>query len=303
MTATFADTLIERIKACGSPCIAGLDPNLDLVPPAFRAEFAGTGEDEPTTVLAQYNRLVIDAICDLVPAVKLQSAYYEVFGVAGATLLADTIGYARERGLLVILDAKRGDIGSTSEAYAKAYLAREPPRPHSVDCMTLNPYLGQDSLEPFVAACAEHGRGIFICVLNSNPGAIALQTREFEGGAPLYQAVAEIVRQLGDPLVGDTGYSPIGAVVGATTGEGAKHVRSLLPRSLFLVPGIGAQGGDLATIAACFNPDGLGAIVSGSRSIMYPPTRDGGGGDQRTLVREAMVSAIESVRSIIPPMA
>ena len=297
----FADVLINRIKACGSPCIAGLDPNPALVPVGFLKQFEDAGEEWQTAALAEYNRVVIDAVHDLVPAVKLQSAYYEVFGIAGARLLASTMSYARERGLLVILDAKRGDIGSTSEAYAKAYLHRDPPRPHRADCMTLNPYLGRDSLEPFVDACAQHGTGVFVCVLNSNPGAIELQTRDLEG-VPLYEAVAEIVRDLGDPLVGESGYSSIGAVVGATTGEGAAHVRGLLPRSIFLVPGIGAQGGDLATITACFNEDGLGAIVSGSRSIMYPPIPEGHSGRYYALVRDAMVRAAATVRSAIPTL-
>jgi orotidine-5'-phosphate decarboxylase len=295
----FADVLIDRIKACGSPCIVGLDPNPALVPAGFLEQFRDEGEEWETTALAEYNRLVIDAVHDLVPAVKLQSAYYEVFGVAGAALLADSIGYARRKGLLVILDAKRGDIDSTSEAYARAYLHRDPPRPHRADCMTLNPYLGRDSLQPFVDACAESGAGVFVCVLNSNPGAIELQTRDLEG-VPLYEAIAEIVRDLGTSLVGKSGYSSVGAVVGATTGESAAHVRGLLPRSIFLVPGIGAQGGDLATIAACFNEDGLGAIVSGSRSIMYPSVPGSPAGDHRASVREAMVRAAASVRSAIP---
>jgi orotidine-5'-phosphate decarboxylase len=177
---------------------------------------------------------------------------------------------AREMGLLVLLDGKRGDIGSTSRAYAEAYLARTPKRAFEVDCLTLNPYLGADSLAPFVDVALANDKGLFVCVRTSNPGADATQLVEARDGRFVYEVVADLVRDFDAPSIGERGFGSIGAVVGATQPEAAARLRARLPHTLFLVPGYGAQGGSLDAVRACFDADGQGALVNSSRAVMFP---------------------------------
>jgi len=268
-TPHFADQLIEAIRSKGTPCVVGLDPNIALMPESFRRTHQLDEDCDNATAAAgilAYNEMVLDAVADLVPAVKPQSAYFEQFGSAGILALEKTIASARSRGLLVILDVKRNDIGSTSAAYARAYL--RPNTPTESDSITLLPYLGEDSLEPFISTATEYGKGLFVCVKTSNPGSQDIQDRR-AGGLPIHTHVANMLAPHAQKTKGRNGYGLVGAVVGATWPDAARSLRAALPHSLFLVPGIGAQGGDPAALKPFFQ-DGIGAVVAASRSIMYP---------------------------------
>jgi orotidine-5'-phosphate decarboxylase len=258
--ALFADRLTEQILAKGSRCIVGLDPRVDQMPAFVRA--SGT-----YAAITAFHELVIDAVADLVPAVKPQLAFFEQYGVAGMQAFENTVIAARQRGLLVIADGKRNDISSTAEAYANAYLGMDG---FDCDALTVTPYLGRDSLMPFVEACAKHGKGLFVVLKTSNPGSKDFEDQTLEStGRPLYEKIAGVLSELGDGLVGASGYSSVGAVIGATFPEEGRRLRELMPRALILVPGYGAQGGSAKAAAECFNDDGLGAIVSSSRGITY----------------------------------
>lgn len=276
---SFADRLCDAIRERAAPCVVGIDPVLEYIPDAFLrdCDLRRDGElEEQARIIEAYSLLTLEAVHDLVPAVKPQMAYFELFGSYGARALERVIETARELGLLVLLDGKRGDIGSTSQAYADAYLAKTPKRPWEVDCMTLNPYLGEDSLAPFVQSALAHEKGLFVCVRTSNPGADVTQLQEVRDGRRMYEVVADMVRAFNEPSIGEHGFGSIGAVVGATQAEAARKLRERMPRSLFLVPGYGAQGGSLDTVRACFTADGRGAIVNSARGVMYP-SRFGGG--------------------------
>lgn len=271
--ATFADRLCEAILERDAPCVVGLDPVLAYVPDAFLRECgldrAGDLEEQ-ARIIEAYCLLTLEAVHDLVPAVKPQMAYFELYGSFGMRALERCIEIAREMGLLVLLDGKRGDIGSTSRAYADAYLARSPQRPWEVDCLTLNPYLGEDSLAPFVEVAHENDKGLFVCVRTSNPGADVTQLQRTQDGRLMYEVVADLVGTFNDRQLGAHGFGSIGAVVGATQPEAARTLRERLPRTLFLVPGYGAQGGSLDTVRACFRDDRRGAVVNSARAVMYP---------------------------------
>ncbi len=298
------DVLIDKIKEMNNPTVAGLDPKLDYVPEemktaAFREHgetFAGAAQ-----AILCFNRTLIDALCDIVPAVKPQSAYYEMYGVEGIKCLKETIDYARKQGMYVILDAKRGDIGATSEAYARAYLgetglgSREEAA-FDADCLTVNPYLGTDGVKPFADQCAAHKKGIFVLVKTSNQSSGELQDLK-SGGRFIYEHMADLVKEWGADLIGTHGYSSVGAVVGATYPEQAEALRAQMPHTYFLVPGYGAQGGKAADVAKSFNRDGLGAIVNASRSIMCAYQKHGGtlGGAARQeaiRMRDDIISAL-----------
>jgi orotidine-5'-phosphate decarboxylase len=289
---TFADRLIDEIRARRSPCIVGIDPALEHMPADFLRE-RGIGDEstreERARALFEYSASIVDAVHDLVAAVKPQSAYFERYGAPGIAALEQTVEYARRKGLLILLDAKRGDIGSMAAAYAAAYLD---PGGLEVDAMTLSPYLGSDTLEPFFTACETHGKGAFVCVKTSNPGAGSLQDLDV-GGRLVCEVVADMLEPFSRRTAGRHGYGLIGAVVGATYPETARALRSRLPRSIFLVPGIGAQGGDSTALRAYFNADGLGAIVSSSRAVNYPHLY---GGES---IRTAALRFIEQVRGAV----
>lgn len=277
------DTLIEKIIEKGNPTVAGLDPKLDYVPEDMKAaafrEYGETFTGAAQAIL-QFNKVLIDALCDVVPAVKPQSAYYEMYGVEGIRCLSETIAYAQKNGMYVILDGKRGDIGATSEAYAKAYLGKtviggtEQPA-FGADCLTVNPYLGTDGIKPFADQCAANRKGIFVLVKTSNQSSGELQDLK-SGDKYIYEHMAERVKEWGADLIGIHGYSSVGAVVGATYPEQAEVLRRLMPHTYFLVPGYGAQGGKAKDVAKSFNRDGLGAIVNASRSIMCAYQKQGG---------------------------
>jgi len=272
----YADRLIESVKRKANPCVVGLDPRIDQMPNFIKKRLTDeSSEDDICQAVVRFHRVILDAVAPIVPAVKPQIAFYEQYGLGGIQAFMDTIRMAKKRGLIVIVDAKRNDIASTAQAYANAFLGRtrlistEHPI-FDVDCITVSAFLGRDSLEPFVKTCVEYGKGIFVLVKTSNPGSVDLQDlRESESHRPIYTHLARMVAELAQEAIGKSGYSSIGAVVGATFPHQAKELRSLMPRSIFLVPGYGSQGGTAEDAAHCFNPDGLGAVVNASRSITY----------------------------------
>lgn len=269
------DQLINRIQKTQAPIVVGLDPQLKFIPEeilakAFR-EHGETLEGAAAAILA-FNKGIVDAVCDLVPAVKPQIAMYEQFGVPGIRAFADTVAYCHEKGLLVIGDVKRGDIGSTSGAYALAHLGKVKVgsrliAPFDEDFATVNPYLGSDGVQPFVDVCKNNDKGIFVLVKTSNPSSGEFQDQEIKG-TPLYEKVGRKVHEWGAAVTGDSGYSEVGAVVGATYPEMGKKLRKIMPNNYILVPGYGAQGGRGKDLVNFFNEDGLGAIVNSSRGII-----------------------------------
>ncbi len=276
------DTLVAKIKEKNNPSIAGLDPKIDYVPKFIRdkayAEF-GKNLKGATEAIWEFNKGLIDALYDVVPAVKPQSAFYEMYGLCGEEVLARTIEYAKSKGLYVVLDVKRNDIGSTAEAYSAAYLGKvdidgDKFEPLPVDSVTVNPYLGTDGIAPFVADCKKDSKSLFALVKSSNPSSGELQDLEI-GNEKIYEKVAALVNKWGEETIGASGYSAVGAVVGATYPEQAKVLRKLMPKAYFLVPGYGAQGGKASDVRFSFNDDGLGAIVNSSRGIMCAYKKDG----------------------------
>lgn len=269
--------LVAQIKKTGAPIVVGLDPMMKFIPEHIKekafAEFGETLEGAAEAIW-QYNKAIVDAIYELVPAVKPQIAMYEQFGLPGLSAFYKTVQYCKEKGLIVIGDIKRGDIGSTSEAYAVGHLGKVQVGSRSYygfdeDFVTVNPYLGSDGVNPFIKVCKEEKKGIFVLVKTSNPSSGEFQDRQIAdaGNRPLYEVVGEQVAKWGETHMGDT-YSYVGAVVGATYPEMGKVLRKIMPKSYILVPGYGAQGGKGADLVHFFNEDGLGAIVNSSRGII-----------------------------------
>jgi orotidine-5'-phosphate decarboxylase len=269
----FADRLCDAVAEKDAPCVIGLDPVLAYIPDDFvrACDLSRDGDsDERARLIEAYCAMTLEAVHDLVPIVKPQIAYFELFGSAGLRALESCIEMARSLGLMVLLDAKRGDIGSTSEAYAEAYLAKKPARPYEVDALTLSPYLGSDSLTPFVDVALANDKGLFVCVRTSNPGADAVQALITDSGRAVFEVVADMVSAENERAIGASGFGSVGAVIGATQPAAAHKLRARLPHSLFLVPGFGAQGGSLDTVRACFNDAGRGALVNSARAVMFP---------------------------------
>ena len=266
----FADRLLDAISRKGSPVCVGLDPHYDCLPEALRKPAPTPAEalDAIRTFCAEALRIV----APIVPAVKPQIAYFEVFGGEGVGLYFEMVRLARELGLMVIGDVKRGDIGSTAAAYAQAHLEGE----SAPDAVTVNAYFGADGLAPFVASAAGRGRGAFALVRTSNPSAATIQDFADGSGRKFYEHIAGQVAEIGrgQGLLGDSGYSCLGAVVGATWPGEARRLREIMPQQLFLVPGYGAQGATAEDCAASFKPDGSGAIVNASRSVLYAHQRE-----------------------------
>jgi orotidine-5'-phosphate decarboxylase len=267
----FADTLIARVRQLGHPLCAGLDPHLDRVPAVFRSGDMDARDPETAAAVRELGLSYLDRLVGRVAIVKPQIALFEQMGSAGVRVLEELVAAARERELLVLLDAKRGDIGSTAEGYARAYL--EPGAACEADAITLSPYLGRDSLEPFAERAERFGRGLFVLAKTSNAGSGDLQDLELKDG-PVYEVVAAGLAGLADRLAGPaTGWSSLGLVVGATYPEQQERIRERAPRALFLVPGYGAQGGSAADAVRGFvdGPKGLeGGIVSSSRGLLMP---------------------------------
>lgn len=276
------NTLVEKIKKTEAPIVVGLDPMMKFVPEHIqKAAFAQYGEtlEGAAEAIWQYNKGIVDAIYDLVPAVKPQIAMYEQFGIPGLVAFKKTVDYCKEKGLVVIGDIKRGDIGSTSTAYAVGHLGKVQVGANSFygfdeDFVTVNPYLGTDGVKPFVDICKEEKKGIFVLVKTSNPSSGEFQDQVLtETGKPLYERVGAMVDSWGADAMGDS-YSYVGAVVGATYPEMGKVLRDIMPKAYILVPGYGAQGGKGKDLVHFFNKDGLGAIVNSSRGIIAAYQQD-----------------------------
>jgi len=273
MTVPFPIRLHTAIRRKRTPALVGLDPRLDWLPDDVLRRARDEHSDPQAVAAAAFEEFcvrIIDVVAPLVPAVKPQAAFFEEYGPDGCLALARIMRYARSQGLIVICDAKRGDIGTTAEAYARAYLAGEDPNaaPWSADALTVNPYLGGDTLQPFVQVARARGAGIYVLVRTSNPGARLFQDRISEGQT-VYQAVATGVEQLAAEIVDNDGYGCVGAVVGATYPAELAELRRLMPHSPLLVPGYGSQGGTAADVAAAFDDRGLGALVNNSRGINF----------------------------------
>lgn len=269
----FATRLHDAIRTRKTPALVGLDPRLDWLPAEVLTR-ARNEHDDPYAVAAaafeEFCIRIIDVVAPLVPAVKPQAAFFEEYGPDGCLALARVMRYARAQGLIVIADAKRGDIGTTAEAYARAYLAGVDSQaaPWSADALTVNPYLGTDTLEPFVKVAKERGAGIYVLVKTSNPGAATFQDRRTEGQT-LFGRVAEVVEQLSGSTADADGYGLVGAVVGATYPAELNELRLAMPHVPLLIPGYGSQGGTAADVAGGFDPQGLGAVVNNSRGINF----------------------------------
>jgi len=268
------NTLVEKIKKTNAPIVVGLDPTLALIPEhVFKKNYDEYGADlnGVAKAIVEYNKTIVDAIYDIVPAVKPQIAMYETFGIPGLIAFKETVDYCKSKGLVVIGDIKRGDIGSTSTAYALGHIGKvtiegKEFKGFDEDFVTVNPYLGTDGVKPFIDVCKEEKKGIFVLVKTSNPSSGEFQDRIIDG-RPLYELVGEKVAEWGADCMGDS-YSYVGAVVGATYPEMGKVLRDIMPKSFILVPGYGAQGGKGADLVHFFNKDGLGAIVNSSRGII-----------------------------------
>lgn len=265
------DKLINRIKETNNPTVMGLDPRYDMIPESIRTKYSEDIEGACKAIL-EFNKELIDSVYDIVPAVKPQIAFYEMFGTEGIKVFNETCKYAKQKGMIIIADVKRGDIGSTAAGYSNAYLGKTPIGEekvsiYDVDFVTVNPYLGIDGVKPFIDDCKEYGKGIFILVKTSNKSSGELQDLKLENGITIYEKVAELVNSWGEDLVGEYGYSSVGAVVGATYPIQIKELREIMPKTYFLIPGYGAQGGKAEDIALGFK-DGIGGIVNASRSLM-----------------------------------
>ena len=266
------DRLIKKIKETNNPTVMGLDPRYEMIPKCVTDKYSKDLEGAAKAII-EYNKALIDAIYDIIPAIKLQIAFYEMFGIPGMKAFFDTCKYAREKGMIVIADVKRGDIGSTAQGYSNAFLGKTPigekeESIYDVDFVTVNPYMGTDCVKPFIEDCKKYNKGIFILVKTSNPSSGELQDLKLENGKEVYMQVAELVEKWGEDLIGECGYSSIAAVVGATYPEQLEKIRKVAPHTYFLIPGYGAQGGKAGDIALGFDSNGLGGIVNASRSLM-----------------------------------
>ena len=286
MADNFADRLLIAIRRNGAPVCVGIDPSFPKLPAAAKA-----GGDE-LAAIERFSLGVVEAVAGVVPAVKPQIAYFERYGAAGVAVCEKVISAARRAGLIVILDAKRNDIGSTAAEYAAGWLGRE----DSSDALTVNGYLGADGIQPFLDVAAPAGKGIFVLVRTSNPSAKTTQDFTDTAGRKYFERMAELVAGIGEGagLVGRLGYSCVGAVVGATYREEAARLREVMPRQVFLVPGYGAQGATADDCAVCFRGDGQGAIVNASRSVLYPKDARMAG-DWKSAVHDAAVAFAKDV--------
>lgn len=268
----FVDKLIEKIKEKKNPTVVGLDPRIEFVPNFIRNKYEEMYENpigRDTNAILEYNKIIIDTIKDIVPCVKPQIAFYEAYGVEGLKTFEETVKYARENGLIIIADIKRGDIGSTAEGYARAYLKGDFVE---VDSITVNPYLGEDSITPFTKYCSSD-KGVFILAKTSNKSSKDLQDLTIDN-KKIYEIVGEYIDKWGKEYIGNYGYSSVGAVVGATYPEVMEELRNIMKSAYFLVPGYGAQGGTAKDVVNCFNKDGLGAVINSSRGIIAAHLKD-----------------------------
>ncbi len=267
------DRLINKIKETDNPTVIGIDPKYDMLPECIKNKYGKTLEDISKAIL-EFNKELIDSTYDIIPAVKVNIAFYEMYGIEGMKVFEETCKYAKEKGMIVIADIKRGDIGSTAQSYSNAFLGKtkigeKEESIFDVDFVTVNPYMGTDCVKPFIDDCKKYDKGIFVLVKTSNPSSGELQDKKIEGGEKIYIEVAKLVEQWGEDLIGESGYSSVSAVVGATYPNQLKEIREIAPHTYFLIPGYGAQGGKAEDIALGFDKNGLGGIVNASRSLMY----------------------------------
>jgi orotidine-5'-phosphate decarboxylase len=305
----FADRLNEQIRKKGCAICVGLDPRLDQIPSFIREKMKAKHKNPFTAAaesIIEFNKGIMDAVCDLVPIIKPQVAFYEQYGAEGFRAYEETFRYAREKGLLTIADTKRGDIGSTAEAYAKAFLGKvdlfgEESFTFNADAITVSPYLGFDGIKPFIKESQKYGKGIFILVKTSNASSGDLQDLQMKDGNTVYEIVANYLESWGADDLGKDGYSLVGAVVGATYPAQAKKLRTMMPNSIFLVPGYGAQGGTAEDVKVCFNEDGLGAIVNSSRGITFAWEKSDTytEKDYAEAAREAVIKMKEDLKGVL----
>lgn len=266
------DILIDKIKQTNNPTVMGLDPRYEMLPDCVKSKYE-KNVDGACKAILEYNKALIDATYDIIPAVKPQIAFYEMFGIEGMKVFNETCKYAKEKGMVVIADNKRGDIGTTAQGYSNAFLGKTPIGDESfdifnVDFITVNPYMGTDCVQPFVDDCKKYNKGIFVLVKTSNKSSGEVQDLVLQNGKTIYETVAELVNEWGKDLVGEYGYSSVSSVVGATYPQQLEKLRKIMPSSYFLIPGYGAQGGKAEDIALGFDDNGLGGIVNASRSLM-----------------------------------
>ena len=273
-TATFGDRVAERVERKHSQLVVGLDPRPELLPVELRGD-AGTGRSAAAAACERFCTGLVDAVSPYVVGAKLQLGFFEALGGDGLLAFERVCEYARAAGLVVIADGKRGDIGSTARAYAEAYLEGREGHAPAIDALTVNPYLGSDSIEPFLAACRRASRGIFCLVKTSNAGSTDVQDLALSDGRRVWQQVAELVAEWGEDIVGDCGLSSVGAVVGATYPRAIAEARRLMPQSILLLPGVGAQGASTADVARAFTSGPASALVPVSRSVIYAFRVDG----------------------------
>ncbi|MBR2320757.1 MAG: orotidine-5'-phosphate decarboxylase [Clostridia bacterium] len=297
------DKLIDGIIAMQNPTCVGLDTLFDYLPDDMKAG-AKTFEDVAERVLA-FNKKIIDSVYDIVPSVKVQIAYYEMYGAAGMQAYYETLKYAADKGLVVIADAKRNDIGSTAGCYAKAFLGETQVNNESIkafpsDYVTVNGYLGSDGIVPFVEQCEKNDKGIFVLVKTSNPSGAEIQNMVLENGVPMYEYMGGLVEKWGASTIGKYGYSAVGAVVGATHPTEAARLREILPHTFFLIPGYGAQGGNAEMLKSCFGANGLGGVVNNSRGILCAYKKNGG--TYYDAAREACIAMQKDLSSVIGVM-
>ncbi len=277
------DRLIEKIITLKNPTVVGLDPKLDYVPQFIRRRYQdsdGWTLKAASKAIFDFNQAIIDEIHDIVPAIKPQAAYYEMFGHYGIRTLEKTIRYAKLNGMFVITDGKRNDIGATMEAYTNAHLGTvtvedSEIEPFGADALTVNGYLGTDGIAPLLKVCKERDKGIYVLVKTSNPSSGELQDMKLEDGTPIYARMGDMCEKWGEDSIGKYGYSSVGAVVGATYPEMLAELRKRLPHTMFLVPGYGAQGGGAEGLKGGFDERGLGAIVNSSRAVMCAYKKEG----------------------------
>jgi orotidine-5'-phosphate decarboxylase len=269
---SFPDRLEQAVRERGNPVLVGLDPRADMLPDGILPSGESNNPARVAEAYGEFCRGVIDVVAPLVPAVKPQMAFFEQIGPPAMAVLAEVVSYAQEKGLLVILDGKRNDIGSTATAYAQGLLGAGGQSVWGGDALTVSPYLGDDSLEPFVDVAEQRGSGIFVLVKTSNPGGKTFQDLVADG-RPLYRHVGAYVEQLAKKTAGQCGYGVVGAVVGATYPQQLTELREEMPHTWFLVPGFGSQGGTAADVAGAFDKNGLGAVVNNSRGIIFAHSR------------------------------
>lgn len=302
------DVLQEKIREKKNPTVAGLDARIEYVPEYIRKEAFekyGVGLKGAVEAIWQFNVGLIDALCDIVPAVKPQSAYYENLGWQGMEMLERTIRYAKEKGLFVIADIKRGDIGSTATAYAEGWLSGAPIegqvfKSFDADCVTLNGYMGSDSIKPFLEAAKGEDKCAFVLVKTSNPGSGELQDVKAADGRTIYEVMGDLNEQIAAGTEGKYGFTMAGAVTGATYPQQIQDLRARLPHTFFLVPGYGAQGGTAADVKYAFNEKGHGAIVNSSRGIMCAWKKTGGDGhDFKEAARNAAIAMRDDIAQFV----